>query len=82
LADHYGPDADAKTTLQELLQARFRATPTYTDAGEEGLPHVRTFHARVELEGRILGSGSGASKKAAQRAAAADALLQLKNEAP
>lgn len=81
LVDQYGPETDSKTTLQELLQARHRSTPIYVDEGEEGLPHVRTFHARVELSGKLLGRGSGASKKAAQRAAAAHALALLKEEA-
>jgi ribonuclease-3 len=81
LADHYGPEADPKTMLQELLQARYRSTPVYLDEGEEGPPHLRTFQARVELNGKMLGSGRGASKKLAQRAAATDALTRLKEEA-
>lgn len=80
LSNRFGPENDSKTALQELLQARYRATPSYIDTGVEGPPHLRTFHAQVELSGKVLGAGSGASKKAAQRSAAADALERLKNE--
>ena len=68
--------ADPKTALQELLQARGQSTPTYEDAGS-GPPHQRTFTSRVIAGGKLLGEGSGSSKKAAQRAAAQIALSVL-----
>jgi ribonuclease-3 len=71
--------ADPKTALQELLQARGRATPTYEDAAS-GPPHRRTFTSRVIAEGKLLGEGIGSSKKAAQRAAAEIALSVLSAE--
>ncbi|MBV8074431.1 MAG: ribonuclease III, partial [Candidatus Eremiobacteraeota bacterium] len=68
--------ADPKTALQELIQARGGITPTYDDAAS-GPPHRRTFTSRVRVSGQILGEGIGASKKAAQRAAAQIALSVL-----
>ncbi|MBV8602098.1 MAG: ribonuclease III [Candidatus Eremiobacteraeota bacterium] len=69
-------DADPKTALQELVQASGGSTPTYDDAAS-GPPHRRTFTSRVRVSGEILGEGIGASKKAAQRAAAEIALSVL-----
>ena len=68
--------ADPKSALQELLQARGTATPTYEDSAT-GPPHSRTFTSRVIAGGTLLGEGVGASKKAAQRAAAQIALSVL-----
>ena len=68
--------SDPKTALQELIQARSGVTPTYDDAAS-GPPHRRTFTSRVRVKGQVLGEGIGASKKAAQRAAAEIALSVL-----
>ena len=74
-------ESDAKTTLQELTQAKFRSAPIYHDDGDEGPPHEPLFRASVSLQGTILASGSGRSKKAAQQAAAAAALVELRKKA-
>ena len=66
---------DPKTVLQEWLQRRRAALPAYVDRFE-GPDHERTFFAEVTVE-NVTGSGSGASKREAQRAAAADAIAQL-----
>jgi len=68
---------DAKTRLQELTQARGLGLPRYEVLSSDGPPHERTFRVAAVLEGRTLGSGSGASKQAASQAAAAEALLAL-----
>lgn len=68
--------ADPKSALQELLQARGSPTPTYEDSAT-GPAHGRTFTSRVIAGGALLGEGVGASKKAAQRAAAQIALSVL-----
>jgi ribonuclease-3 len=70
--------SDPKTALQELVQARDGVTPTYDDAAS-GPPHRRTFTSRVRINGRVCGEGIGASKKAAQRAAAEIALSVLES---
>jgi ribonuclease-3 len=67
-------DKDFKTQLQELTQARFKLTPTYSLDSEEGPDHDKTFHMSVDLEGRILARGKGKSKKEAQQRAAKRAL--------
>lgn len=68
--------ADAKTQLQELTQARLACTPKYHDSGA-GPDHSRTFTSTVQVEGQTLGTGTGPSKKAAQQQAAAAALAAL-----
>jgi ribonuclease III len=67
---------DAKTTLQELA-ARAQRRLRYRLDAEEGPPHSRIFRSSVLLDGRIAGSGAGASKQASEQAAAAVALEVL-----
>jgi ribonuclease-3 len=70
-----GPLDDPKTILQEWSQRRFASVPAYADRFE-GPPHERTFFAEVAVHD-VRATGSGASKKEAQRAAAASALALL-----
>lgn len=65
---------DPKTRLQHYAQQSLGGTPVYTDASL-GTPQQPLFSARVEVNDRLLGTGTGPSKKAA-RQAAADAALQ------
>jgi ribonuclease III len=73
--DH-APDGllDAKTRLQHYAQEHLSATPVYRETSR-GTPQRPAFKSRVSVNGKILGRGEGASKKAAQQAAAAQALL-------
>lgn len=66
---------DYKTRLQEHL-ARDGRKPTYRVDGE-GPDHDRTFTALVSVDGSDLGTGAGRSKKAAEQAAAEQALSRL-----
>jgi ribonuclease-3 len=66
---------DPKTILQEWSQRHSRTLPTYVDR-HEGPDHERTFFAEVAVAD-VRATGSGASKKEAQRAAAASALATL-----
>ncbi len=66
---------DYKTRLQELL-ARDGRQPEYRVDGT-GPDHDRTFTASVSVGGRALGVGVGRSKKAAEQAAAEQALSKL-----
>ncbi len=68
--------ADAKSALQELL-ARRGARVTYEVIGESGPAHERTFDVTAIVDSRPVGSGLGRSKKAAEQAAAEQALEQL-----
>jgi ribonuclease-3 len=68
---------DYKTELQIHMQDGGGMAPLYRIAKESGPPHNRVFTAEVAKEGRIIGTGSGTSKKAAEQAAAKDALDRL-----
>ena len=72
--------ANPKGRLQEVLQERFRSAPVYRTAAAEGPDHARLFTVEVSLGGRLLGVGTGASKREAQQAAAAIALELLATE--
>ena len=67
---------DFKSALQELL-ARRGDVVVYVVAGEEGPPHSRRFEVEATVGGERVGRGSGPSKKAAEQAAASDALATL-----
>ncbi|TAM59718.1 ribonuclease III [bacterium] len=73
-------EGNAKTALQEWTTAHFKCLPVYAGS-VEGPPHARTFTASVNVGERALGSGTGRSKRAAQQAAAAQALEILRHEA-
>ena len=73
--------ADPKTRLQELTQARLACTPVYRERGE-GPAHLRVFTSEVTVNGEVLGTGTGPSKKAAQQNAAAHALKILQARFP
>ncbi|MBQ6175506.1 MAG: ribonuclease III [Clostridia bacterium] len=68
------PAKDAKSRLQELLQAMGKPTPVYELVGRTGPDHAPTFTVRVLLEERPLAMASGKSKQQAEQAAAAAAL--------
>ena len=72
---------DPKTKLQERLQAGGGQGVRYEITGQEGSAHEATFHARVLQGDREIGTGSGRSKQAAERAAAEAALASLGEEA-
>ncbi|HEY8496821.1 MAG TPA: ribonuclease III [Limnochordales bacterium] len=75
------PDFDAKTRLQERLQETSPVVPEYEVLAVEGPPHARVFTVAVHWQGRQLGIGRAGSKKAAEQAAAAEALRRLEAEA-
>jgi ribonuclease-3 len=68
---------DYKSLLQEWAQRNLFPNPTYKTLAEEGPQHSKTFKVSVELNGRLLGIGSGRSKKEAEQSAAKEALLSL-----
>ena len=68
---------DPKTELQEYAQARFKKVPHYATTAQSGPPHARVFTVTVSIAGKPVGSGSGATKKSAEAAAAAEALAQI-----
>lgn len=74
-------EADAKSALQELTQARRGPLPVYIERAE-GPPHDRRFTSQVRIGNEVLGEGIGSSKKAAQLSAAAMALAALRQRTP
>ena len=69
-----GPDLDPKSELQERLQAQSGLAPSYELVETGGPAHDRWFRVEVRHQGVLLGEGRGRSKRAAERAAAAQAL--------
>ena len=68
---------DYKTALQELVQRQANQDLTYRMAGETGPDHNKTFVAEVLLNGELIGTGTGHSKKEAEQDAAGAALAKL-----
>ena len=64
---------DFKSALQERL-ARSGRLVSYEVVGEAGPAHERRFEVQAQVGDRVLGAGSGRSKKAAEQAAAERAL--------
>lgn len=69
-------ELDQKSTLQEQLAARSWSAPVYDIVGT-GPDHNKHFTARVIVDGRSLGSGTGRSKRVAEQAAAGAAIAWL-----
>ena len=67
---------DHKTELQEELARQGRQV-VYNVLDVKGPPHDRTFTCAAVIEGEEVGVGSGRSKKAAEQAAAREALDRL-----
>jgi ribonuclease III len=74
-------DRDFKTILQELASQELRSMPDYR-IEEQGPDHEKQFTATVFLGGRLLGKGTGRSKKEAEQQAAREAYLRLSEGSP
>ena len=72
-----GVEADYKSKLQEIIQARRQPKPSYRVIEAVGPAHDRSFTVEVRVGDSVLGRGSGKSKKAAETEAARSALAQL-----
>ena len=68
---------DPKTELQEALHISGSEPPEYRLELVEGPEHAPTFITLVAVDGEIAGRGKGATKKASQQSAAAEALKKL-----
>ena len=68
---------DAKSLLQEKLQEQFNVAPTYHLEGEDGPDHAKKFTISVKFREKVLGIGTGSSKKAAEKQAAEEALASI-----
>ncbi len=65
---------DAKSHLQEVVQAQGFETPVYEVVTEVGPDHDKEFTVRVLVNGKVMGSGVGRSKQLAQQDAAQKAI--------
>lgn len=69
---------DAKSELQEIVQERYRVTPTYRVLDESGPAHKRTFRIGVYFGPDFMAEGVGTSKQEAEVVAARQALVKLR----
>jgi ribonuclease-3 len=75
-------DKDPKTALQEHLQGRKLALPRYSVQLTEGEAHDQTFTVEVRVDDLgLTASGRGASRRAAEQAAAESLMAQLEKPA-
>ncbi len=72
--------SDYKTELQELVQQKPNQSLSYVMVAESGPDHRKTFTAEVRLNGAVLGSGEGRTKKEAEQNAACVALRALRHK--
>jgi ribonuclease-3 len=74
-------DKDPKTRLQELLQARALALPSYELTGSSGADHAKMFDIVCTIASLDLRTqGRGSSRRAAEQAAAAAAILEVEGK--
>ena len=70
-------NVDYKTSLQELVQQKKNQVLSYALVGESGPDHDKHFEVEVSLNGKVVGLGSGSSKKRAEQDAARVAIEAL-----
>lgn len=68
---------DYKSKLQELIQREYGVLPAYKLVSAIGPDHDKDFVIEVYIRDRQIGRGEGKSKKSAEKAAAADALVKM-----
>ncbi len=73
----HGVYNDYKTRLQEFLQREGDVNLVYEVVGSTGPEHNKTFMTNVMLDGTVIGTGSGHTKKDAEQHAAQQALAKL-----
>ncbi len=68
---------DFKTALQEQLQAQHLGIADYIVTNETGPDHQKLFTVEVVIDGETIAHGMGLTKKAAEQAAARQALERI-----
>lgn len=71
---------DARSQLQERIQATLSITPSYRVAGADGPDHAKEFQVEVIIGETIIGTGVGTSKRSAAQEAARAALQHLEEK--
>ncbi len=69
---------DSKTILQEMVQKNGHCQLEYVIVDEKGPDHDKCFIAEAHLDQKVIGRGSGRTKKAAEQQAAYQALLKIR----
>lgn len=72
-----GPPKDAKSSLQEMVQEKFKQSPHYKILDTKGPDHAKQFIVAVYIRNTQYGTGTGASKQIAEEQAAEEALGRL-----
>jgi ribonuclease III len=71
------PAKDAKTQLQEMLQAARRPLPEYRVVSVHGAAHRQSFEVECVVDGGRIAKGVGSSRQRAEQQAAAAMLEEL-----
>ncbi len=71
---------DSKTLLQEEIQKSNTAQLRYELVGETGPDHDKEFSVEAYLDEKLIGTGVGRTKKAAEQQAAYEALVRIKGK--
>nr|WP_294525439.1 ribonuclease III [uncultured Blautia sp.] len=69
---------DSKTILQEIVQENLNHGVEYRLVGETGPDHNKSFTVEVLVNDQTMGQGTGHTKKAAEQAAAYQAIRKLR----
>jgi ribonuclease-3 len=73
---------DAKTRLQEIVQARHKELPRYRTIDERGPSHEKVFTVEVTVQGEVVGTGRGPNKRTAEQTAAGMAFSTISSGDP
>lgn len=79
LNDLKSVDENYKSQLLEVVQSKGIGALSYICLEEIGPPHRREFVMQVKIDGKLLGTGKGKSKKEAEQVAAFETLKILKS---
>jgi len=69
--------SDPKSQVQEQVQALKIGSFLYRVVNTSGPDHAKVYEVEVEINGKVMGRGSGSSKANAEREAARDALKKI-----
>lgn len=72
-----GPPKDAKSSLQEFVQEKFKESPHYKILQTKGPDHAKKFLVAAYIRDKEMGRGEGNSKQIAEDQAAQMALEKL-----
>ena len=71
---------DPKTQAQEIIQSRYKTTPTYEIVKEEGPDHDKKFTVALLINRKEKAQGQGTSKQKAEESAALTAIEIIEKE--